>query len=392
VTASPNVLEELELLLRASHELEPDDLPALVERSARHAGASGARILLADYEQQELHVLVPSGEERDEPESIEATVAGRAFRTLEHLVVGDAGRRRAVLPLLDGTDRLGVLELSFDGVEPDAGEWAPFATLVAELVISKSTLGDTITLAQRSRPAAVRAEAQRELLPPLTLASPRVLITGMLVPSYEVAGDVFDFALNGDVLHVAIIDAMGHSLSATLTATVALAGYRSSRRSGGTLVEHHREADRLVGHEFGGERFATAVLAELDVRTGRLSTVSAGHPSALLVRGNRVVARCADQPTLPIGLDGEEPQVATTQLEPGDRLLLFTDGVVEARDDEGEFFGEERLVHEVARELDSGLPPPEAVRRVVRTVAAHGRLRDDATLLLVEWRGAGDRA
>jgi serine phosphatase RsbU (regulator of sigma subunit) len=98
-------------------------------------------------------------------------------------------------------------------------------------------------------------------------------------------------------------------------------------------------------------------------------------------------------PSLPLGMRvGDIERGAATvcqeQLEPGDRVLLYTDGVIEARSPAGEFFGEQRLVDLLTRNLASGLPAPETMRRVVRTLLAHqqGQLTDDATLLLVEWR------
>ncbi len=397
-------------ILRASHMLEPDDLPGQVEAHARRLGATDVRIYLVDYEQRILRRLVhPTGAAED-PVAVDGTVLGRAFRTMEHAELEAEGSTRLVLPLVNGTHRIGVLVVTADTTTPAPPEpaaapptpqvapgpaqatttdWEAYAALVADLIVAKSSYGDTITVTQRRKPAALRAEAQRLLLPPLTLISPRLLVSGMLMPSYEVAGDAFDYALNGDVLHIAILDAMGHSLSATLTATVAVAAYRNTRRGGGTLIEAWEAADAAVAVEFDDERFATGVLGEIDLRTGRLWSVSAGHSPALVIRGNRVVARCADEPTLPIGLGGDTPAVTETQLEPGDRLLLFTDGVVEARSRKGDFFGEDRLVEQLARALDTGLPAPEAVRLLIHAVAEHqnGTLRDDATLLLVEWRG-----
>lgn len=378
-------------LLHASHLLEPDELTEEVQRAAQRLGAGTVAIYLADYEQHELRLLVHPDRQAGPVLPIDSTAGGRVFRTEQPAEVTEGEGRRLLLPLIDGTHRLGVLEVLLPAGQQDPMErWLPFADLVADLIVAKAPYGDTITIARRRQPMALRAEAQRALLPPLTLISPRFLVTGMLVPSYEVAGDLFDYAVNGDTLHIAILDAMGHSLSATLTAAVAIAGYRNSRRGGASLVERWKTADTAVAREFGGERFATAVFAELDLATGRLRSVSAGHPPALVARENRVIARCADEPTLPLGLGGEEPSVTEEHLQPGDRLLLFTDGIVEARSGDGEFFGEDRLVEQIARELGTGLPAPEAVRRLVRTIADHqdGRLRDDATLMLVEWRGA----
>ena len=81
--------------------------------------------------------------------------------------------------------------------------------------------------------------------------------------------------------------------------------------------------------------------------------------------------------------------VSHEQLEPGDRLLLYTDGITEARDSQGRQFGTQRLVEFAERSSESGLPPPETVRRLSHAVLDHqdGKLQDDATLVLVDWTG-----
>lgn len=381
-------------LLRSATFLEPDDLPLTIQQAAARLGAVDTSISLVDYEQLELRQFSGSEGAPVEPVAVDGTVPGKVYCTQEPLDLPEEQLRRLLLPLVDGSHRIGVLEvcIPLDSVVP-MQRWQALAGLVAELVVTKSAYGDTIDVSRRRQPMAVRAEAQRALLPPLTLITPRLLVTGMLVPSYEVAGDLFDYALNKDTLHIAILDAMGHSLSATLTAAVAVSAYRNSRREGGSLEASWATADKAVATEFDGERFATAMFGELDLTSGVMQSVSAGHPPALVVRGNRVVGHSADEPTLPLGLGGDPPVVTRTRLEPADRLLLFTDGVVEARDSSGAFFGEDRLVDEVARELDTGLPGPEAVRRLLRTVVEHqdGTVGDDATLMLVEWRGRDKR-
>ena len=141
-----------------------------------------------------------------------------------------------------------------------------------------------------------------------------------------------------------------------------------------------------------GEVFTTAVLAELDTRTGLLRWVNAGHPAPLLIRGGRVVRDLETLTRPPLGLggllSGDPLEPGTEQLEPGDMVLLYTDGVTEARAPGGDFFGVERLADLVIRHLAGGLAAPETLRRVVRELLAHheDQLTDDATLLLLEWR------
>jgi serine phosphatase RsbU (regulator of sigma subunit) len=81
------------------------------------------------------------------------------------------------------------------------------------------------------------------------------------------------------------------------------------------------------------------------------------------------------------------PHLGREQLEPGDCVLLYTDGVTDARAPDGAFFGEQRLVDLIVRNLAAGLPAPETMRRVVHALLEHqqGRLDDDASLLLLQW-------
>lgn len=381
--------EALVELVQRAHFVAPDGLPGLVERVAGMLGAERAVIHLVDYEQVVLRPLVPADDEGGETLEVDTTAAGHAFRTLETLEFVADDRRHLWTPLLNGTDRLGVLELWLPpgGVTTSHRAWETFASLIADLIVSKSAYGDAVHIARRRRPMALRAEAQRQLLPPLTAVTPHVAVSGMLEPSYEVAGDTFDYALHGDRMQLAIYDAMGHSLGATLTASVAVAAVRNARREGARIEEAWHAADRAVALEFNGERFVTAVLAELRLSDGRLRLLSAGHPPPLLVRQGVVVDYPDPEPALPLGLGDGLPEVTQTQLQPRDRLLLFTDGIVEARSASGEFFGRERLVDMTERESASGLPLPEVVRRLIRAVMAHqgDQLQDDATLMLVDW-------
>lgn len=126
-------------------------------------------------------------------------------------------------------------------------------------------------------------------------------------------------------------------------------------------------------------------------RTGWLRWISAGHLPLLLLRQGRLVKTLAGRPATPMGLRllSGSPAVHGEQLEPGDRVIVYTDGVVEARH-HGQFFTEERLADFVVRESASGYSPPEVLRRLIRAVLDHqqGRLQDDATILLLEWSAA----
>src|SRR5665647_719943 len=142
------------------------------------------------------------------------------------------------------------------------------------------------------------AEMQWQLLPPLMMSTPQVAIAGALEPAYDVAGDSFDYALNDDVLHLAMIDAMGHGLSAAVMATLAMGAYRHARRLDVGLDGLYAAMDEAIAGQFGADRFVTAQMARLDVRSGLLQWVNAGYPKPLLIRDRGVVAEL-DSPTTP---------------------------------------------------------------------------------------------
>ncbi|MFD0527135.1 PP2C family protein-serine/threonine phosphatase [Kitasatospora arboriphila] len=169
---------------------------------------------------------------------------------------------------------------------------------------------------------------------------------------------------------------------------------RSTRRAGGGLADIAEAVDGALTRWIP-DRLLTAVFADLDTGTGRLSWVNFGHPPPLLIRRQHVVPGALERPAqLPLGLGSGYPRGPATvhhaQLEPGDRILVHTDGVTEARSAAGDLFGEERLVDLVVRSA-ACREPPEALRRLILALLEHRdhRLVDDATIVLVEWHPRG---
>lgn len=376
-------------ILDAAHTTTPEGLAPLLAREAAAVGLTDLAVHLQDYDQL---ALLPLGAracpERAEP--VEGTLAGRAFATRTAVEVDVDGGVRLWLPLLDGADRVGVLAVTAAHVDDGVRRTAQrLAGLAAELLVTKGQYSDLLFRARRRRPTTLAAEMQWQLLPPLMMETPELAIAGVLEPAYEVGGDAFDYALNGTILHFGIFDAMGHGLRAATMSAVVLGAYRHARRNGVDLAAKYAQMDAAVADQFGDDHFATAQLAHLDSTTGRLTWFNAGHPRPLLIRDGRVVHTLRNTPTLPIGLGGGEPQIATEQLEPGDRVLLFTDGVVEQEAADGDELGFARLADHVERQSAAGLSCPETVRRIAAALLKPDvGLRDDATLLLVEWKGA----
>jgi hypothetical protein len=377
-------------ILDVSHSLIPDDLPGVIDGAARAFGAAGAQIYLCELEQRYLVLFDP---DRDEPTTldIDGTLAGRAFRTTETAFSEDG----MWCSMLDGADRVGVLHVLGPVEDPAlVRRLERLASLAAELVVAKSAYGDTIVNTARVRPVTIAAELRWSMLPPLTFENDAVSVAAILEPAYEVAGDSFDYAVSGSCVQLALFDAMGHGLEASRMSNLAMAAYRFARRSSLEIVEQHAMIDRVLNQEFGPDKFTTGQLAQLDLDTGKLSIVSAGHPAPLHLRGTKTIGAIETSRTPPMGLVLGTPTVTEISLEQGDMVLFFTDGVTEARSPAGEQFGVELLSDFLSRAASSGEMAAEMLRRLTHRIVEHvaGSLHDDATLLLLRWKAARPQA
>jgi hypothetical protein len=387
-------IEALRRLLRQAHHARPDDLPQMAMHAAPLAGATAMIIYLVDHAQRVLIPLIAGEAPAREPFRVDGTLAGRAFTTLTVCVSEDPPDGvRLWLPLVNGAERLGVLETVLDGPagEDTAEQCATIAALLAELVVTRNLYSDTIERLRRREPMGLAAEMLRAQLPPLTFSTGHLMISGVLEPCYDVGGDAFDYAVNGDNAHLALFDAVGHGsaggMRAVVLASLALAAYRNARRAGSDLVATYHHIDQAVrDHDQRG--LITAVLAELDQRTGVLRVISAGHPSGIVIRGAKAVTVLPTPTALPVSLGNRRPPVVIEEaLEPGDHVLLYTDGITEARDADGEHFGVDRLIEFATKAVADQLPLPETARRLVHTILEHQNdcLQDDATVLLIQW-------
>jgi phosphoserine phosphatase RsbU/P len=239
-------------------------------------------------------------------------------------------------------------------------------------------------------------ELQWKQLPPLSTATTGLDAAGILEPAYDVSGDGFDYSSNDDLFDLAIVDAVGHDLSAALLSSVVLASLRHSRRHGIHLTDALSAADDAVLAVFHDMSYATAQLAQVHIPSGRLLWVNAGHPLPLLVRRGRVIGEQLCPARAPLGLGrmvprGADVRECTVALEPGDRVLFYSDGVIEGGQRGSERFGLARLIDLLERADHDGLDCAETVRRVTQAVLGHAKyeLRDDSTLVLVEWHRAG---
>ncbi|MGH3167192.1 MAG: PP2C family protein-serine/threonine phosphatase [Trebonia sp.] len=365
------------------------DVHRVLASACGPVSASEPAVYLVDFSHTQLFPLDP----RLPAEEVAGTLAGRAFTTGQPVAGSrERGGQRVWVPVLEQTTRTGVLALTV----PEATEAAlaeaellgVFAGLVTAMTVRVS---DVPGLRRLEHPMSLPASMQWDMLPPMTARTPGAVIAGILEPAYDIAGDAFDYAVNGGDLHFAVLDGMGHGIAATVLTGLAVGAYRHARRAGDTLTATHAAIDAALAGYYEDLSFATGILGRLDSASGRLEWSCAGHPRPLLLRGRKMVAELDYDSALPFGLGGPVPRTASMDLEPGDAVLCYTDGVTEARTPGGELFGLERLTDLAEREAASGRPAEEFIRRLVRAVVDHqaSDLRDDATLLLVQWTGPG---
>jgi serine phosphatase RsbU (regulator of sigma subunit) len=385
-------LAALTQLLRATHLAAPDTLARAVDLGAHELGVRAQAYLVDDSDE----VLVPVGP--GDVRSVEATLAGRAYRLVETQVTVADGPRLWI-PILDGAERLGVLEVVVDDPadldDPILRRQAWWFThYLGHLVTVLDAYGDSIDDLRRQRPRQMQAQLVRSLLPPLTAGSDKVLISGRLEPAEAVGGDVFDYAIATDGVQFAIADATGHDLRAGLTAAAAVTAYRHARREGHGLLQQADIIHDVIAEQFDGSMYTTGILARLDLGSGHLRYVNAGHPAPLVMRRGRVVRELQRGRRPLFGLEARETVVAEEHLEPGDAVVLYTDGIVEARDAEGTPFGLQRFIEVLERSASEDIALPEMLRRVRSRILEHqdGVLQDDATVLVVHWTTEGQIA
>ncbi len=236
-------------------------------------------------------------------------------------------------------------------------------------------------IAELSKLAAV---AQQAVLRPLGPRVGALSVAGRYISSTaraEIGGDLYEAIDTPYGVRMIIGDVRGKGLEAVRLASIVLGSYRHVAYERADLRAVVADLDRAVARNVGDEDFVTAALVE--ERGGTLTIVNCGHPAPLLLRGGAVIPLEPPAPAPPLGfMPVVRPRVE--RLEPGDRLLLFTDGLGEARRD-GEFFP---TADRAWRLLGHGtVADGLASLETALKEWVHGRLDDDIALVLMEYTG-----
>lgn len=258
------------------------------------------------------------------------------------------------------------------------------ADQAAVLMDNASSYTDVFQIARRRQPISAAAEIQQNMLPPRLAMTAHVELAAAILPAYAVGGDWFEHADNPDGLWFAVADGVGKGDRAAALAALALGAFRSARRNGCDL-EEAVAAIHAALRNMPDLDFLTAVVARWcppDVEW-----INCGHPYPLLVDDDGSAEELRGDGHMPLGLEfgagGRTFTMQTRRLTPGQRLVLYSDGVSERRRHDGSLFGAEGIA-EVMRAHPGGsaVGSVSALLAAVRE-AGGGDLRDDATVLVM---------
>jgi serine phosphatase RsbU (regulator of sigma subunit) len=356
-------------------------------------GARDVSFLIADFSGRALVRLGHAGSvdatraqgrETAERVPLEGSPHGRALATQTVAVEVGADDTRVFAPVTNRGEAIGVLELSLTDApdEQTVADVALGAHALAYVVIANRRFTDLFEWGQRSVPLSLAAEIQHRLLPAAyTCEAGQFTLAGWLEPAGDIGGDTFDYAMERNTLHLSMTDAMGHEVNAALLATVLVGALRNARRGGVPLGEQARRASAELADNARDNGFVTGQVVRIELRAGTADIVNAGHPLPLRLRDGHVepVSLRADPPfgTVP----GHDYRVQRLELEPGDRLMFFTDGIVERNTTDIDI--------ETMLAATGELHPREAVQHIIQAIlqATNGALNDDATAVCLDWHG-----
>ena len=249
----------------------------------------------------------------------------------------------------------------------------------AATLVENAALVQSEDAAKRYRQEmAIAAEIQQGLMKVTVPDVPFAKVNAVSYACKDIGGDFFDLVYTEGGLSLIVADVSGKGVSAAVVASILQGMLYSQLARDSPLPEMIAAVNRFLCDKVGGQKYATLVIARL-LQTGEMELINCGHVPPLLISGDSITR--LEDGNLPVGLvAGAEFQSTRLQLKPGDRLLLVTDGVTEAEDAEGEFFGMERLEN-------CGKDGFAAIEQAVTNFRGNTALTDDCTITEMLYRG-----
>jgi serine phosphatase RsbU (regulator of sigma subunit)/pSer/pThr/pTyr-binding forkhead associated (FHA) protein len=379
----PNGLETRVARNRKGHHLPESDLR--VPREVIHRALQHRRELLSMN-------FDPLGASETRPQNSIADLELRSVISVP-LVRIRTGQGDATSILSTGSETVGVLYMDSRIVAADLA--GGNRELLQTLAIEASTVLENARLLEEERAKHQMEEElrlartiQQSLLPSKLPSDGWLAASGSSVASHEVGGDYYDMtAVNGHCWSAVVADVSGKGVSSALLASLLQGALITATEQTEVMSRRIERLNRFLIDRTGGEKYATVFYSLLD-RDGHFSYVNAAHCPPLIVRadGERIELEANG---MPVGLvETAEFPVLAQQLAPGDKVVIYTDGVTEAQNTESQFFGKQRLRAIVEAHAKEGCAKiHDAIQAGVAAFTEGAPQSDDITVLVLEFRG-----
>ncbi len=312
-----------------------------------------------------------------------------------HSMMGSGIRSILAAPISDAVGCLGMVAIYSRAHvrrfgEEDLELLVSLASVAALRIRNVELAEEAAARRVQDRELALAHDIQMAMLPRRMPERPEVDMAATIIPARAVGGDLYDFLLIDDALWFVIADAAGKGVSAALFMAVTRTLFRAVAQGGATVRSVTARMNAELARDNEGQFFVTTLVGRLDLSSGRLSYSNAGHPPPLRVSASGGVEPLASvESGIALGiLEDATYEEGDLQLEPGELLLLFTDGVTEAINGSGELFSDARLIDALR---ETGVKPvAEIVHHIVEAVngfAAGAPQEDDITVLALRYIG-----
>lgn len=293
------------------------------------------------------------------------------------------------VPILSGELVLGVINLYLKHDHVRQPEDEGFLSSVADILAGTiQRVGSEETLLEHEAQLLAAEEIQQRLLPSKTPALPGYDIAGAVYPAEHAAGDLYDYLpMENGCLGVIVGDVSGHGFSSALVTASTHSYLHSLSDLGMGIDETMTRVNSALIRDTKDDVFITATFVQLDTQSRTLNYVNAGHPHGYVLNRSGDVKGLLESATVPLAIldDAEFPVGGPISIEPGDLAFLLTDGVLEARSADGEFFGTERTLQIVSDNRDKTAKEIiETLHQAVLDFSGREKMDDDVTVVVIK--------
>lgn len=230
---------------------------------------------------------------------------------------------------------------------------------------------------------------QRRMIPEKAPLVPGLDIAAAYIPCFDVGGDFYDFLqASENCIVVAIADVIGKGIPAAIMMGLfrgAMRAYADTERNREATQEIINKLNRMACSEYRDGEFVTLFYTNIDVKEGALTYCNCGHEPAVLIRGGQITA--LEKGGLVLGVDPQaEYEIETLQLKDGDCLLFYSDGLIDAANFDGEFWGRERMLR-AAKKFASDCSAEQMVKSILgyrRRFVGLSSQCDDTSIIVVK--------